>query len=157
MDINTKFLDPVITTLFHVFNTMLQEEPEMHAAQMKQDDVARGVVTGFMTLESEEAMGSMAITFTKAVVADMAKKMLNVDVLEIDETARDLTGEMANIIVGGAKNIFEEEGYHFTMSLPEIFSGKDHKITHRFHGDTILVPLTVGAGDFYLEVNFNEQ
>jgi len=157
MDIDTKFLDPVVTTVLSVFKTMLQEEPDMHGAEIKQDEVARGIVTGFMTLESEKAMGSMAITFSKAVVADMAKKMLNADLQEIDEVAKDLTGEMANIIVGGAKNIFENEGYNFSMSLPEVFTGKDHKIEHRFHGETILVPLTVGAGDFFLEINFNEQ
>jgi len=157
MDIDTKFLDPVVTTLLNVFKTMLQEEPDMHSAEIKRDDIARGIVTGFMTLESDQAMGSMAITFSKPVVADMAKKMLNADLQDIDEIARDLTGEMANIIVGGAKNILEGEGYHFSMSLPEVFAGKDHKIEHRFNGKTILVPLTVGAGDFFLEVNFKES
>lgn len=157
MDPELKFVDPVVKTLMNVFVTMIQLEPKAGDIQLKQDDIAKGDVTGMLKMEGDTASGSVSITFTKPVVFDIVKRMLHMDIQEIDEIATDMAGEMANIIVGGAKNLLEEQGYKIDMSLPEIFTGDSHRIEHSFGGETIEIPFSLDSGDFFIEVNFVES
>ena len=79
------------------------------------------------------------------------------DLQEIDDTARDLTGEMANMVVGGAKNLFAAQGYDFDMSSPAVLVGKDHTVHHQFVGKTILLPFTAESGQFFVEICFEDR
>lgn len=155
MGVDSKFIAPVVDTLVSVFNTMVQTKPDVGEANIKPDHAARGAVTGIMTMESDTVQGSLALTFSEPVLFDLAKRMLNMEIHEVDEIARDLAGEMTNIVVGGAKCVLEADGYDFSMSLPEIFEG-EHNIEHRFDGDTILIPMSIDSGEFFLELNFTE-
>ena len=157
MEPDLKFVTPVLTTLTNVFTTMIQLEPRAGDIHIKQDDIAKGDVTGLLKMEGSAAKGSISISFTKPVVIDLVKRMLHMDIQEIDEIARDMAGEMANIVVGGAKNLLEEQGYKIDMSLPQIFAGEGHRIEHSFEGETIEIPFSIDSGDFYVEVNFQEQ
>ena len=108
MHSESKFVLPVVDTLMNVFTTMVQIEPEAGKSRIKQDDISKGDVTGLLKMEGDTANGSISITFTKSVVIDLVKRMLHMDIDEIDEIARDMAGEMANIVVGGAKNLLEK-------------------------------------------------
>lgn len=156
MEADLKFVNPVVETLMSVFTTMVQVEPNMGHPYIKHNDIAKGEVTGMLKMEGDMASGSVSITFTKPVVVDLVKRMLRMDITDIDEFAKDMTGEMANIVVGGAKNRLEELGYKIDMSLPEVFTGDGHQIKHHFDGETIEIPFSVDAGDFFIEVNFKE-
>ena len=156
METESKFVPPVIDTLMHVFATMLGEEPEAGTIRVKKDDISKGHVTGMLKMEGDTTKGSVSITFTKEVVIDLVKRMLNMDIDEIDEVAKDMAGEMANIVVGGAKNLLEEQGHVISMSLPEVFDGEGHRIEHSFKGETIEIPFSIDAGEFFIEVNFKE-
>ena len=61
---------------------------------------------------------------------------------------------MTNMLVGGAKRILAERGYVFDMSIPEILSGKKHKIVHKYNGQTVILPFKLEKDPFYLEINF---
>lgn len=157
MSVESEFMTPVVDTVVSVFNTMLQFQPDVGEANIKTDATSRGDVTGLMTMESDHVQGSLAMTFSKPVIFDLAKRMLNLDLKEIDEIARDLAGEMTNIIVGGAKCVFEERGYNFEMSLPQVLEGEAHNIDHQLSGETILIPLSIESGEFFIELNFTEK
>ncbi|MDH5445200.1 MAG: chemotaxis protein CheX [Gammaproteobacteria bacterium] len=156
MELDLKFVNPVVKTLMSVFTTMIQLEPVAGDMRVKSDDIASGDVTGILKMDGDTAKGSVSISFTKPVVIDLVKRMLHMDIQEIDEIARDLAGEMANIVVGGAKNLLEEQGYKIDMSLPEVFEGEGHQIKHYFDGETVEIPFKLDSGDFYIEVNFVE-
>ena len=141
MESESKFVKPVLTALMNVFTTMVQVEPEAGESRIKQDDVSKGDVTGLLKMEGDKARGSVSITFSKSVVFDLVKRMLNMEIHEIDEVAKDMAGEMANMVVGGAKNLLEEQGYKINMSLPVVFAGEGHRIEHSFGGKTIEIQI----------------
>lgn len=141
----------------NVFTTMVQVEPEAGEICIKQSDVSSGDVTGMLKMECDQVKGTISITFTKPVVIDLVKRMLHMDIADINEIARDMAGEMANIVVGGAKNLLEQQGYAFDMSLPEVIAGEGHRIEHHFQGETVLIPFSIDSGEFFIEVNFKEQ
>ena len=151
------FVPPVVEAVMNTFTMMIQVEPRIGRLRFKSDEVARGAVTGLLKMEGETINGSVSITFTLPVVIDIVLRMLRMDILEVDDIARDMSGELANIVVGGAKNLLEAKGYNISMSLPEVFAGEGHHIKHYFKGKTIEIPFSIDSGDFFVEVNFQEQ
>ena len=151
-----KFINPVLTSMVNVLSTMAQMEPKPGKPSLKDDSQARGVVSAVISMDGSKAKGSLAISFSKPVILDIVKRMLRQEVDEVDDMAKDLTGELSNMVLGGAKALLEEEGYDFGLSLPAVISGPDHVIEHAVDGPKILLPFTTDAGDFYVEICFKE-
>lgn len=147
-------INALLDSLMKIFNTMVGVTPVPGVPVPKDNDISLGEVSGIMLMEADKTRGSMAISFSKGAIARVAQKMLGDNLKKIDETAMDLTGEMTNMLVGGAKSILAERGYVFEMSSPEIVSGKKHKIAHKYHGQTVVLPFKLEKDPFYLEINF---
>lgn len=109
-----------------------------------------------MTMEGSQAKGSLAISFPKEVILDIHKRMLHQEKTEIDELVQDLTGEIANMAIGGAKKLLLDKGYDFSLSLPSVIIGDEHNIDHPYHGPKILLPFTCETGTFFVEICFEE-
>jgi chemotaxis protein CheX len=154
MDAN--LINPILTTMVNVLTTMAQIAPSMGKPALKDNDVALGEVTGIMKMNSPQLNGSFAITFTTPAIVDIAKRMLGEELTEVNDIARDLAGEVTNMVVGGAKNIYVEQGYDFDMSTPDILAGKDHKIVHSCSGKTIVLPFEAEGNKFYVELCFDK-
>ncbi len=153
---DTKFVNPVLSSVVNVLTTMAQLEVKSGKPVAKTDNVALGAVTGVISMEGKRAKASLAISFSKPVIIEIVKRMLRMDVTEVDEMAMDLTGEIANMVMGGAKGILQEEGYEFGLSLPEVLSGENHVVKHPYTGPKILLPLQTEFGEFYIEICFEE-
>ena len=147
-------INALLDSLMKIFHTMVGVMPEPGVPVPKNDDISMGDVTGMMLMEADNAKGSMAITFSQGALAKVANKMLGDKLKKIDAAALDLTGEMTNMLVGGAKSILAERGYDFNMSTPEILSGKKHKVEHKYKGQTVVLPFALEKDKFYLEINF---
>lgn len=154
---DVRLINPVLETMINVLSTMANMQPDVGKPSLKKGEVAMGEVTGIMRMVSPQVRASLAITFTKPVIIDIVRRMLGEDIQEVDDTARDLTGEMANMVVGGAKNLFAAQGYEFDMSTPDILVGKDHTVHHHFSGKTILLPFTADSGQFFVEICFEDR
>jgi len=135
---------------------MASLEPTVGKPRLKDGKTALGNVTGVISMEGEHAKGSLAITFTKPVILELVKRMLREEKTEIDDMAKDLTGEISNMALGSAKSEFEQNGLDFTMTLPSVLSGKNHLIEHKYTGPTVLLPFSTDAGDFYVEICFEK-
>ena len=138
MDVN--HINPALSSIVNVLTTMASITPT--------------VVTGIIDLVGKKANGSLAISFSKPVALEIAKNMLRVETDVIDEMIEDLVGEMANMVAGGAKAIYDEQGIDFELTLPKVLTGENHQIKHSFIGTTILLPFTTNAGEFYVEACF---
>jgi len=147
-------INALLDSLMKIFNTMIGVMPEPGVPVPKNDDISMGDVTGLMLMEAERAKGSMAISFSQGAIAKIANNMLGDKLKQIDDAAKDLTGEMTNMLVGGAKSILAERGFDFNMSTPEILAGKKHRIEHKYNGQTVILPFTLEREKFYLEINF---
>lgn len=153
---DVKLINPVLETVLNVLGTMANIRPDVGKPMLKQDAVALGEVTGIMDMISPQVRASLAISFSKPVIIEIVRSMLGEEIDSIDGTAKDMTGELANMVVGGAKNLYAAQGYDFSMSSPEVLQGESHTIRHACTGKTLLLPLSLAAGDFYLELCFEE-
>lgn len=154
---DVQLIKPVVETLINVFSTMADVRPDVGKPSLKKDEIARGDVTGIMSMVSPQLRASVAITFTKPVIINLVRRMLGEEIRDINDTACDLTGELTNMVVGGAKNLFASQGYDFDMSTPSILIGKGHLVHHPFSGETILLLLTADSGQFCVEICLEDR
>ena len=135
---NAKFINPVLQSMVNTLSTMAQLNPTPGKPSLKNDNKPLGAVTGVIS------------------ILDINKRMLHVEKTEIDPLVEDLTGELANIVIGGAKKIFEDQGYKFGLTLPSVASGPEHTVDHPYDGPKIVLPFTVETGEFFVEICFQE-
>lgn len=142
--------------MVNVLATMAQLEARPGKPSLKSDATARGDVSAVIGLVSNQNAGSMAISFPEPVIFDIVRRMLGEDITAVDDTVRDLTGEISNMVLGGAKAQFQEQGFEFGMSTPVVISGKGHVIQHSVTGPKILLPFSTDVGEFFVEISFEK-
>jgi chemotaxis protein CheX len=100
---NVTFINPVLSAMMDVLTMMAQLEPAAGKPRIKSDGKALGAVTGFMHMQSPQITGSLAVSFSEPVILEIGKRMLRRDFDSIDDSIKDLVGEITNMVVGGAK------------------------------------------------------
>ena len=153
---NVAFINPFLSAIMNVLSTMAMMEVTPGKPTVKKTEVACGDVTGIIGMASEQAKGTLAITFTEKVILEITKRMIGEEMTSIDETVSDMVGEITNMVTGGAKKVLSEKGYRFDMAIPSVISGKDHVIRHKSKAPIVIVPFKTSAGDFFIEICFEE-
>lgn len=152
--VDVMVINALLDSLLKSLSIMANIEPVPGVAEVKNGNLSMGEVTGLMEMSSDDTKGTMALSFTKPFVIDLVKRIFAENIDDINETAIDLTGELTNMIVGGAKNILSEKGLEIGMSTPTILTGVDHVVDHKYNGKTIVLPFTAEKGEIFLEINF---
>ena len=151
---DVRFVNPVLESISNVLSTMANLQPTAGKPALKTDDRAQGVVTGIIDLKGKQTSGSVAVSFSKPVVLDIAKRMLRMETTEVNDMVKDLVGEIANMMAGGAKARLQDKGFDFDLTLPSVFTGEGHKVTHSVQGPTLVLPFDTDSGEFFVEMCF---
>jgi len=147
-------INALLDSLLKSLSIMAGVEPTPGVAEVKQGNLSMGEVTGVMEMSSDDTKGTMALSFTKPFVIDLVKRIFGDEIDDINETAIDLTGELTNMIAGGAKSILSEKGLDIGMSVPSMLTGVKHVVEHKYAGKTIVIPFVADEGEIFLEINF---
>lgn len=115
-----------------------------------------GDVSGLIGMVSDQAKGSLSITFEGALALSTMKKMVGEAPDEVNEEIIDLVGEITNMVTGGAKRMLSEKGIEFDMATPIVVSGPNHSIHHKAKGPIVIIPLKNELGRAYIEFSFDE-
>ncbi|GLX83731.1 chemotaxis protein CheX [Thalassotalea eurytherma] len=152
---NVEFINPFLSSMLNVMSTMAQMELSPEKPKLKDGDFAKGDVSGLIGMVSDQAKGSLSITFEAPLAIATMKKMVGEGPDEVDEEIIDLVGEITNMVTGGAKRILSEKGFEFDMATPMVVSGKDHTINHKAEGPVVIIPLKSEFGRAYIEFSFD--
>ena len=148
---NVDFINPFIETIDNILATMAQMTCEHGKPYLKEGQSPLGVVTGIIPMSGDSVHGSLAISFHENTILKISSAMLGEDITELDDTCTDLTGELTNMLSGGARKLLWGEGYNFEMSTPKMISG-DTPIKHSVEGPVVVIPFSTKVGSFYIEV-----
>ena len=151
-----EFINAFLTAVLNILSTMAMMKAQPGKPSIKADHVAKGDVTGLMGMASEQARGTLAVTFTKPVILAITERMLGDKLDTIDDTVTDMVGELTNMVTGGAKKLLSEKGYRFDMAIPVVISGKDHVVLHKSKSPIVMIPFTTEVGDFFVELCFEQ-
>ena len=152
------FINPVLNSIMSVLSTMAHIEPKAGSPRIKdRSEIVHGKnISGVMSMVGKQGNASIALTFSEAAILHIARKMLPGEVTGIDGTVIDLVGELANMVLGGAKSDLEKEGYFFKLSLPTIIIGTDYLIAHKTNAPIIMMPFSMPEGEFIVEAGYEE-
>jgi chemotaxis protein CheX len=153
---NVNFVNPFLESIMNVMKTMANTIATPGTPFLKSDKCAKGDVTGIIGLASQKTKGSLAITFTEPAILNITSQMLGETILQVDDAVTDCVGEITNMVTGGAKKILSESGYMFDMAIPSTIVGKGHTISHKTGGKIICIPFETPAGNFFVEICFEE-
>lgn len=149
-----EFINPFLDAILDVLSTMAQIQATPGKPSLKKERASKGDVSGLIGLTGNQMKGSLAISFTEPVILKIAENMLGEKIDSVNDTITDLVGEITNMVTGGAKRTLSEMGYDFDLAIPGVVSGRQHTITHRTSGQTILLPFKTDQGDFFVEICF---
>ena len=140
---NAEFVNPFISGLLNVLETMAQTKLTPGKPKRKQGDVAKGDVSGLIGMVGPSVRGSMSITFEERPE-------------KLDAEVGDMVGEVTNMICGAAKRDLADRGFEFGMATPIVVSGKQHTISHQVSGAKIILPFMCDEGLAHLEICFDK-
>lgn len=152
-----EFIDSIQESIINVLVTMADMQPQSGKPSVKTRRNVQGDVTGIIDLVSKQKTGSLAISFTKPVALEIAKRMLRMETDHIDEMVRDLVGEIANMMAGGAKAKLQEQGYDFELTFPSVIVDDERNIIHNKETSTVILPFQTDSGEFFVELYFKDE
>ena len=152
-----EFIDSIQESIINVLVTMADMQPQSGKPSVKTSRNVQGDVTGIIELVSKQKTGSLAISFTKPVALEIAKRMLRMETDHIDEMVRDLVGEIANMMAGGAKAKLQEQGYDFELTFPSVIVDDERNIIHNKETSTVILPFQTDSGEFFVELYFKDE
>ncbi|WP_196137178.1 chemotaxis protein CheX [Aliikangiella sp. G2MR2-5] len=152
---NIEFISPFLSSMSNVLVTMASLKPRASGFQLEPTNLPEGDVTGIIPLSSPQASGTIALTFSKAVILHIAEKMLGEEFDELNDKVADLVGELANMVAGNARELLEDKGYTFEMGIPKVIRGPNRELTRPQTSNLVIVPFSTEAGEFYVEVSIN--
>ncbi len=152
---DAKLINPFIEATLNVLGTMASTKAEAGKPYLKEDQVARGDVSGILGLTGE-AKGTISVSFSEKCILSIVSNMFGEDMKELNEEIKDAVGEIANLISGQARQKLEELGKSFKAAIPTVIMGKNHTITHITKDPIIAIPFNTDSGEFTIEICFEQ-
>lgn len=140
-----------VRSLQDVSSTMLDLDVEVGSPKIHRDADAGYDVSAIISL-SGDCVGSVALCFSTPTAAAMVGKFAGT---EIDPHSPDFTdgvGELANMIIGGAKSKFSG-GMSVSISCPSVIVGPGHRVFQQKDIPAIEIPAESECGPIRLVVS----
>ena len=145
---DVKYINPFLSSIRNVFDTMLQVPFRMGKPHLKQDPLPYHEVSSVIGL-SGSITGSVVVNLSKGVAMKLASALSGEEISEIDEDCIDAVGEIANMVVGGAKKDFP--GGNNSISVPSVIIGR-HQVRYPRGVPIISIPCETDAGQLAIDV-----
>ncbi|MBW1802860.1 MAG: chemotaxis protein CheX [Deltaproteobacteria bacterium] len=152
---DVKLINPFIEATLHILETMAYTKVEAGKPYLKEDNVARGDVTGVIGLTGS-TNGTISVSFTEKSILSIVSNMFGEEIKELNDEIKDAVGEITNMISGQARQKLDEMGKSLKAAIPSVIMGKDHSITHITKNPVIAIPFNTQDGEFTIEVCFEK-
>jgi chemotaxis protein CheX len=153
---DVKFINPFLYGTAEVLSKMAFISPVAGKPYAKTDDAACGDVSGIIGMTGD-AVGSLALTFTKDCIIYIVGKMLGEAHTEMNKEVMDAVGELTNMISGAARKLMEKENLTVVAAIPTIVYGRAHTVRHVLRGPSIVIPFKTDGGEFVIDICLQSQ
>ncbi len=153
-----EYINPFILATRKVLSTMAFVDSKPSKPYLKPEDnqQALGVISAVIEL-SGESKGSIAVSFSKNCILDVASQMFGDQYTELNEEVIDIVGELVNMISGEARRELAKLGFHFSAGIPITFKGEGHEMKHFVQARIIVIPFETKSGQYFIEACFDSK
>lgn len=145
---DVKYINPFLTSIRDVFDTMLNIPFSIGKPHVKSDGVPLHDISGIIGL-SGNVTGTVVISLSKQVALGLSSALAGIEISEVNDECTDAVGEIANMIAGGAKKEFP--GDNNSISIPSVVIGK-HKVSYPGGLPIICIPCETSLGRMSVDV-----
>jgi chemotaxis protein CheX len=150
---DVKYINPFVNSVANTMQTMLGVTVEMQPIFLKGEKLTHGDVSGIIGFGGKDVSGSVVLSFPTDTALKVYEKMMGEITSRINNDVQDTIGELANIVAGGAKKDFSEEGLSFHISIPTVVVGKNHTLGYKIDIPTVVIPFNLGKNTFTMEIS----
>ena len=154
---NAKLINPYIISVFNCLETMLGVQPQRQTPYLKDNSLTQGDVTGVIGFADKYVIGSVALSFPTETILSIYNRLLDEAETRLTHQVQDLVGELTNIIAGGAKKGFFQDGISFQISIPAVIVGRNQTIYYQLNTPAIAIPFLLDGSPFILEVTMKTE
>jgi len=134
-----------------VFDTMLMVPVMSGAALADKVYLFKDSISGMLGF-SGDVQGMLTFHCPQRVAFDITGQLLGMEVDSIDEDVKDTIGEMANMILGGIKDAFLEQGTNISLAIPTVMTGRSYQVKTVDYASWTTVPFYLDDGEFLVEL-----
>ncbi len=147
--IEERLIQPFINATVKVLETMAFTHVLPGRPYLKNEEVAKGDLSGVIGMTGEDKYGTMSVSFSKKAILGVVSNMFSESKTQIDGEIKDAVGEIANMISGQARQEMEQQmGVSINAAIPTVISGTDHSIRHITDYPIAAVTFTIQKGEF---------
>lgn len=150
MDIAEKIIDSTI----EIFETMIFMEISTEGCMAEGKESIFSYFSAMIGL-SGDLMAMVTIHCSAYIAMDIAGAMLDTEFDEIDADVKDALSEVANMVAGGLKSRFLDEGVETFLAIPTTIMGKSYSISSPKKSNRVIVPFDLVQGPFYVEIKYS--
>jgi len=150
-------INPFIRSIDNALQSKLNMAPEGYAPYIKKEGLTSGDITGVIGFADKDCRGAVALSFPKETAVIVFNAMVgNEDdkVNKITPKVQDTVGELANIVADGARSEFSQAGITFSLAIPTVVLGRQHKIVQDIDAPIVVVPMKIDGHPFAMEICF---
>ncbi len=149
-----KLVSPFRESFISTLQMMAGIDCNAREPYLKGDKDTPGTICGLVGFAGPKVMGSVAVFYTKPGLLKFYQQMTGVEETEINHEVIDTVAELANIIAGGGKTEYSNQGIHFDIAIPSVVLGESIYLTYGPGARIMVIPFEVEDNVVYLEVMF---
>jgi chemotaxis protein CheX len=150
----TEYLNPFITSIISLFDTMLDVEITRGTPFVSSAPLPEHEVSGIIGLTGK-AKGAAVVSLGEETALRSTERLLGERPAGINSDVVDAVGELANIVAGGAKAQLQQ--LKMDLGLPSVVTGKDHTIGFPSGLSPVCIPFDCPWGPVSLQVGLKDQ
>jgi chemotaxis protein CheX len=114
-------------------------------------------IAGVIGLTSSNFTGTITLCFPAGFYLTMMSNMLGEEFKEITDDLQDGAAELLNMIFGHAKVLLNQQGHTIQKAIPTVIRGSNLQTTHMGNSLVMVLPFSVGVGEFNIEICAEDQ
>ena len=147
---DVRYINPFVVAAANAFKVMAGWDAARGAPVVRGSLYNQADLSGIIDLAGR-ARGVVLLSLPGRLAKDVFEKMTGLIAEEGDPGIPDAVGELANVIVGGAKAGLTELGLDFQLSVPTVLAGKGQVMASPDGAPCLIIPFQVDGDTLWLQ------
>lgn len=150
------YINPVLHSVMETLAGITHHDPCPGRVKLKKHELAPGVVTGLVNLQINDQKGSLALSFSRDLILNIASEITHHVQRRIDGTVLNLAGRLTYMACNGARQHFNDPEAVFMLTTPQVFQGFRHRVHHPLNDPKFMMQFETPCGICFSEFSFSQ-
>ena len=152
--LTTQIVNPILESTFEAFELMMDVQCKKKGMSLVTESTEFNPVSSVIGLTGR-VVGSICLSYPKKTAFACVKRMVDVDVDEVNNLVCDCVSEFSNVIAGSAKDKVVD--LELEIGIPTVVRGDSHRIDFPRSCQPVCVDFGSEIGPFKVIFGFEER